>query len=260
MFARSPKWLVGAATQFEPRPVRAGLCVQVAQTAWTWEHAIAPWAELIARTLWATVGKPGRPPATRLTGEHRRAGRVGEHSRPVVIPPHPPRVCKMCGVPCEKTYCASCGKAHSREEFYKGRLVAQTLESRTRRSATQKQHVLAKRAWRPSPEFRWLDRKAYAQRIRPRLVGVTISGLESRSLTLEISALASVSHIHGTGLPSRGWLASSAKGKSVTKLAWFTEQVWARTACFTKQLDARKKPQEQPVELTVKEPCVEEVV
>jgi hypothetical protein len=95
----------------------AGLCAQLSQTTRTWRNAVAPWAELIARTLWATVGKPGKQPATPLTGDHRRAGRVGEHARPVVFPPKPSRVCKTCGVPCEKTCCASCGAAHPREEF-----------------------------------------------------------------------------------------------------------------------------------------------
>jgi CRISPR-associated endonuclease Cas1 len=157
----------------------AGLCVQLSQTARTWAHDVAPWAESVARTLWSTVGKPGKQPATPLTGDHRRAGRAGEHTRPVVFPPKPTRVCKTCGVPCEKTYCASCGAAHSREEFDKGRLVAQLPESRARRSTTQKAHVLANQAWKPCAEFVWLDRKTYVSRIQPRLAKVPISVLQS---------------------------------------------------------------------------------
>jgi CRISPR-associated endonuclease Cas1 len=157
----------------------AGLCAQLSQTARTWAHHVAPWAELVACRLWATVGKRGKQPATPLTGDHRRAGRAGEHARPVVFPPKPSRVCKTCGVPCEKTYCASCGAAHSREEFDKGRLVAQLPESRSRRSATQRAHVHAIRNWIPSQEFAWLDRKTYISRIQPRLAGVAISVLRS---------------------------------------------------------------------------------
>jgi hypothetical protein len=158
----------------------AWLCVQLSQTARTWAHAVAPWAELVARTLWSTIPKPGnRGPATPLTGDDRRAGRVGEHVRPVIFPPKPSRVCKICGVPCEKTYCASCGAAHSRKEFDKGRLVAQSPESRARRSATQRAHVLAIRNWKQSQKFAWLDRKTYIDRIQPRLAGVTISVLQS---------------------------------------------------------------------------------
>ena len=162
----------------------AELCVQLSQTTRTWGHAIAPWAELIARTLWATVGKPGKQPATPLTGDHRRAGRVGEHARPVVVPPKPPRICKGCGAACERTYCASCGQEHSKSEFDKGRLMAQTSESRARRSATQKNHVRANRAWKPSKELAWLDRETYISRIQPRLAGATISAIQT---TLAVS-------------------------------------------------------------------------
>jgi CRISPR-associated endonuclease Cas1 len=152
----------------------AGLCAQLSETARTWSHAVAPWAELVARTLWATIGKPGNQPATPLTGDHRRAGRVGEHIRPNVPPPKPPKACKVCGAACEKTYCATCGQAYSKAEFDKGRLIAQSPESRARRSATQKEHVRANRAWKPSKEFEWLDRKTYINKIRPLLAGVTI--------------------------------------------------------------------------------------
>jgi len=157
----------------------AGLCAQLSQTARTWAHDVAPWAELIARTLWATVGKPGKQPAAPLTGDHRRAGRVGGHVRPVVVPPKPSRVCKICGVPCEKTYCAPCGAAHSQKEFNKGRLVAQSPESRAQRSATQKAHIIANREWKPSKELAWLDRKTYVGKIQPRLTSVAVPVLQS---------------------------------------------------------------------------------
>jgi len=157
----------------------ADLCAQLSQTARTWGNAVAPWAEMVRATLWATAGKAGKPPATPLTGDHRRAGRLGEHVRPVVAPPKPSRVCKLCGVPCERTYCASCGAAHTRKEFDKGRRAAQSPESCAQRSATQKAHVLANRAWKPSKELKWLDRKIYVSKIQPRLATVKISTLRS---------------------------------------------------------------------------------
>jgi CRISPR-associated protein Cas1 len=157
----------------------AGLGAQLSQTARTWSHLVAPWAELVASTLWATVGKPGKPPATPLTGDHRRAGRAGEHVRPVSVPPKPPRLCRGCGIACQKTYCALCGRDHSKSEFDKGRLVAQTPESLSRRSATQKAHVRANQAWKPSKEFAWLDQKTYINKIQPRLARVPISALQS---------------------------------------------------------------------------------
>jgi CRISPR-associated endonuclease Cas1 len=157
----------------------AGLCVQLSQTAKTWGNAVAPWAELIVRTLWATVGKPGKLPATPLTGDHRREGREAEHARPVALPPKPPRVCKVCGIACEKIFCASCGVAHTRQAFDRGRRAAQTPESRARRSSTQQAHVDAIRNWKPSQNFAWLDRKTYINKIQPRLGGVSISTLRS---------------------------------------------------------------------------------
>jgi hypothetical protein len=157
----------------------ARLAVQLSRTSPNWGHAVAPWAELVRGTLWATVGKPGKKLSTPLTGDHRRTGRMGAHVRPVLFPPKPPRVCKICGVPCEKTYCASCGAANSLKVFDKGRLAAQTPESRAQRSATQKARVLANQDWKPSKELDWLDRKTYMKRIQPCLAGVTISALQS---------------------------------------------------------------------------------
>jgi CRISPR-associated endonuclease Cas1 len=157
----------------------AGLCVQLSQTARAWANAVAPWAELIARTLWTTVRKPGEMPATPLTGDHRREGRGGEHARRIVSPPKRPKICKVCGVECRGNHCASCASVHSRKELDKGRLVAQTLESRAQRSATQKAHVDAIRNWKPSEKFAWLDRKTYINKIQPRLAGVAISTVRS---------------------------------------------------------------------------------
>jgi hypothetical protein len=59
------------------------------------------------------------------------------------------------------------------------RLVAQTPESRARRSTTQQTHVDAIRNWKPSQNFAWLDRKTYINKIQPCLAGVTISALRS---------------------------------------------------------------------------------
>jgi CRISPR-associated endonuclease Cas1 len=157
----------------------AGLCAQLSKTSSTWAHAVAPWAELVARTLSATVRKPGRLLATPLTGSHRRAGRVGKHLRQNLAPPRPPRLCKICGASCNKTYCASCGRTHSGEEFDKGRVLAQSPQSRARRSATQKVHLHANRAWKPSKEFEWLDRNTYLSRVQPHLVTLKISALQS---------------------------------------------------------------------------------
>jgi hypothetical protein len=181
----------------------AGLCVQLSQTAKTWGNAVAPWAELITRTLWATVGKPGKSPATPLTGDHRREGREGVHSRPVVSPPKHPGICKVCGVACKRSYCARCGAVYSQQEFDKGRRAAQTPESRARRSVTQKAHVLANRTWKPSKELAWLDKNTYVSKIQPRLSSITIYALQS---TLGVSEPYAACIRAGTRVPHpRHW-------------------------------------------------------
>jgi CRISPR-associated endonuclease Cas1 len=157
--------------------------VRLSETARTWGHAIAPFAEWVARTLWTTIPKPGNRlgPATPLTGDHRREGRGGGYARPAISPPQFPNVCRGCGASISRRniHCASCGAAHSKEEFDRGRLAAQTPESRDRRSATQRAHVLAIRAWHPSAEFAWLDKKTYVSRIQPHLASLAISVLQS---------------------------------------------------------------------------------
>jgi hypothetical protein len=157
----------------------AGLCVQLSQTASAWANAVAPWAELIARTLWTTVRRPGERPSTPLTGDHRREGRGGKRTRRIVAPPKHPKICKVCGIECRKTYCASCASVHSRKELDKGRLVAQTPESRARRSATQKERVRSNQNWKPSKEFAWLDRETYIRKVQPLLAGIEITTLRS---------------------------------------------------------------------------------
>ena len=43
---------------------------QLSSTALSWSKPLAPWAEYVARTLWATTSRP-KVPATRLTQQHR---------------------------------------------------------------------------------------------------------------------------------------------------------------------------------------------
>lgn len=68
--------------------------VQLSQTGPTWAHAVAPFAEMVARTLWSTTQKPLRQhrPATRLTQLHRRQAK---DAPPVLhaAPPSPQSFC-----------------------------------------------------------------------------------------------------------------------------------------------------------------------
>jgi CRISPR-associated endonuclease Cas1 len=183
----------------------SALAITLSETANIWARALAPFAEGITRSLWTKISKANnRRSATPLTGDQRRAGRGGQLSRPAIAIPKVPRICKVCGISCEKTYCASCGSAHSRKEFDKGRLAAQSPKSLARRSDTQKAHVLAIRAWKPSKEFAWLNKKAYTSKIQPHLISVTVPAIMAK---LSVSEPYASSIRSGRCIPhQRHWL------------------------------------------------------
>lgn len=75
------------------------LAVELSKTAMTWGRAVAPLAEWVARTLWATNSKLGHSsgPPTRLTQRHMREAK----GRPPLPPPIPAlrreNICRGCG-------------------------------------------------------------------------------------------------------------------------------------------------------------------
>ncbi len=156
--------------------------VRLSETAPTWARAVAPFAERIAHTLWLSIRKPVRQlyPATRLTESRRRKARGGSASRAAQYPPSPPRICRTCGVPLKRgrSYCASCAVTVSRENLIEaarlGRVATHSAEAEAHRAETQRRHAAARYAWRPSEQPAWLNEETYAQKIQPRLAGVTV--------------------------------------------------------------------------------------
>ena len=161
--------------------------VRLSETASTWARAIAPLAEWVARTLWATIPKPARrlSPATRLTQRRRRQAKGGPSSPPVESPPRQPSVCRICGAALKtgRRYCASCAVTVSTEGLVKaaraGRVAAQSAEAKARHAETQRRHAAAKRAWQASSLPPWLDEETYLRKIEPRLAGITITVISS---------------------------------------------------------------------------------
>jgi CRISPR associated protein Cas1 len=154
------------------------LAITLSETANIWASALAPFAEGITRSLWTTISRANnRGSATPLTGDQRRAGRGTQYSRLSLPVLRVPRICKVCGASCKKTLCVSCGSAHSRREFDKGRLVAQSQESRARRSVTQKAHRLAIRAWKSSTEFAGPDKETFIREVQPHLTAITVRAI-----------------------------------------------------------------------------------
>jgi CRISPR/Cas system-associated endonuclease Cas1 len=162
------------------------LCVKLSETAPTWGKLVAPWAEYVASTLWASASgsRGGRTPSTPLTQQHRREAK-GQLAPPNVFAPRPQRVCRGCGAVLSSkqlNHCALCGVSVSRgnmiEIARRGRAAfANSKKSRARLSASQKRQNAARRGWLQSSLPAWLTQSSYREMILPRLAGITIPTL-----------------------------------------------------------------------------------
>jgi len=161
--------------------------VRLSETAAIWARAIAPMAEGVVRTLWATKPKPARQffPATRLTQGHRREAKDGQVEPPAQSTPRPPAVCRVCGVSIQsgQSYCASCAVTVSKETLIEaaklGRVAAHTPEARARQAEKQRRHAAEVKAWNSSDKPDWLTEEVYREKIQPRLSGITVPALSS---------------------------------------------------------------------------------
>ena len=160
------------------------LCAKLSETAPTWGKLIAPWAEFVARTLWATTShsKSLRTlnPATRLTQQNRKESK----GRPPLLSvevPKPDAICRGCGqrVPRGTHFCAKCAVTATRENFDAGRESAQALEHLAKRASTMRRHKQAIQHWNPSDLPAWLTRDIYVKQIQPALASVAKSQIRS---------------------------------------------------------------------------------
>ncbi|HWY59398.1 MAG TPA: CRISPR-associated endonuclease Cas1 [Terriglobales bacterium] len=158
----------------------SGLCTRLAETSPTWGKLVAPWAEHVAHTLWATTSpsKSASRFPTRLTQRNKREAK-GRPSFPRVKPaPQPESVCRVCGksVSFGQSYCSECDAATARERIVEiakvGRVASHAPGPKARRAETQRQHKLAISAWQPSSLPAWLNEQTYTKRIQPLLAGV----------------------------------------------------------------------------------------
>jgi CRISPR-associated endonuclease Cas1 len=155
---------------------------KLSETAPIWGKLVAPWAEYVAGTLWATAShsKTGGLISTRLTQQHRREAK-GRPPLPAVKMPTPDSVCRGCGKQIQKgrSNCLTCAVTTNRANFDAGRKTAQSPESLKKRSATQRQHKDAIQTWKPSDLPSWLTRDTYVTRIQPALASVPKSRIRS---------------------------------------------------------------------------------
>jgi len=157
------------------------LCAKLSDTAPAWGKLVAPWAEYVARTLWATASASRFP--THLTQRHRREAK-GQAERTKVLAPRPQRVCRGCGAllsSSQNKHCALCGVSVSRNNMVeiarRGRVAAKSVVSRTRMSTSQKRQHEARRGFLPSSLPAWLTQDSYRETILPRLAGITVPTL-----------------------------------------------------------------------------------
>ena len=123
----------------------ASFAMRLSQTAPTWGRAVAPWAEYVAHTLWASTTRSksvrSLTPPTRLRQEHRRAVK-GIMPLPSVKVPNYAPICRGCGKEIQRgtRFCSKCAITATRENFDAGRKSAQSAEHLARRASTMRRH------------------------------------------------------------------------------------------------------------------------
>jgi CRISPR-associated endonuclease Cas1 len=160
----------------------SSLCSQLSETAPIWGKLVAPWAEYVVRTLWASESqsKSARHIPTRLTQQNRREAR-GRPPLPPIGAPRIDHVCGNCGtkIPSDKKLCSKCWKAQTVNQFRVGRKLAQAPDAMARRSETMLQHRKSIRNWKPSDLPAWLTRDVYVNKVLPALARITKSRIRS---------------------------------------------------------------------------------
>lgn len=157
-------------------------------TAPAWGKLIAPWAEFVARTLWAGATS-GRTRSsilpTRLT-QRRRTEAKGKVWMVSAEPPKADHFCRGCGktIPNGGSNCAECAVEGATERLASaaklGRVAAQRPEARAKQAASRKRNALAQSAWDESSQPAWLTADLFSQKIQPLLARVSTSVIRSR--------------------------------------------------------------------------------
>jgi len=165
----------------------SSLAIKLSETAPSWGRAVAPVAEWVAQTLWASSRKPARGERllpTHLTQRHRSAAQ-GVHALAANPIPKPERICRICGVALKhgQIYCASCARTESSKNMLEGarlgRIATHAPEAEALRGATQRRQADALRAWKPSDLPNWLTQDVYQNRIQPALKHLTVTAIAS---------------------------------------------------------------------------------
>jgi CRISPR-associated endonuclease Cas1 len=160
------------------------LTAKLSETMSVWGKLVAPWAEYVARTLWATTSRSGSSSAiaTRLTQQHRRAAKGGLPG-PTVAIPKPDRVCRGCGktIRAGRNDCSKCAVEGAAKRLIKGaklgRVAAHTPEALAKEGASQRQHARARSTWKASSQPSWLTEEFYSENVQPLLTRSSTSSI-----------------------------------------------------------------------------------
>jgi len=163
------------------------LCARLSETAPTWGKLVAPWAEYVARTLWATTSpsKSERRLSTPLTQQHRRIAK-GRPPFSEVKTPKPERLCRGCGkkVPVDSTNCTECDLKIATKRLVEvakaGRVAGHTPEAIAKESATHRKHAQATAAWNPATQPSWLTEQIFSEKIQPALARASATNIAKR--------------------------------------------------------------------------------
>lgn len=163
------------------------LCARLSETAPTWGKLIAPWAEYVARTLWAMTSpsKSERRLSTPLTQQHRRIAK-GRPAFFEVKTPKPERLCRGCGkaVRRDSTNCKECDTKIATKRLVEvakaGRVDGHTPEAIAKEAATHRKHAQAKAAWSPGKQPSWLTERLFSEEVQPALVRASATAIAKR--------------------------------------------------------------------------------
>jgi hypothetical protein len=178
------------ATRARRDPHALGLQMQVhlSETAFTWRKLVAPWAEYVARALWAGAksGRIGNSlPPTRLT-QQRRTEAKGNVWISKGEPPKTDHLCRGCGktIANESTNCADCAVDEATKRLIGvaslGRIAARSPEARAKHGAKRRKHAKACSEWDASTQPAWLTSKVFSQQRQPLLRSIQTSAIRSR--------------------------------------------------------------------------------
>jgi CRISPR-associated endonuclease Cas1 len=163
------------------------LTAKLSETMSVWGKLVAPWAEYVAHTLWATTSRKSNSSVspTRLTQQHRREAKGGL-SALTVLAPKPDRVCRGCGktIRTGRIDCGKCAIEGATKRLAAaariGRVEGHTLKALAKEAESQRQHAKARSSWAASSQPSWLTSEVYSEKIQPLLPHVSTSTIASR--------------------------------------------------------------------------------